>query len=160
MEVVVTGTGRCGTRSAAVHYGIGHEQIFTAKGPLAYNLPDSSWMAAPYLKRVKLPVIHLVRNPLDVINSLVGIGFFDDDLRPLHGSYRRFAERWCPQAFKPDRPLRRACRFYLEWDRTIDGQVVRIEDLTDTRLNTGHRAHFTWDDIPELVEVGTEYGYI
>ena len=159
--VVVTGTGNCGTASAAQHFGIGHEQVFTPfKPPEAFNLPDSSWLAAPYIGRIELPVIHLVRNPLDVVKSLVGGSLFDDQRRDEAGAYRLFVEKWCPQAFAVTDPTRRSCIFYVAWNRMIGGEPVRIEDLTDIRLNQRPRADLTWDDIPELEQIGAAYGYL
>lgn len=88
LKYIVTGTGRCGTMFMSRFFtdvGIpcGHEVIFTNEGIVAArsNLityqgldADSSYMAAPYLQNEILAgtsIIHLVREPMKVINSFV-----------------------------------------------------------------------------------------
>ena len=100
IQYIVVGTGRCGTLYTAnllTSLGIpcGHEAIFTPKGPdyevLAGNkepissdvskaenlsndkmlMADASYMAAPFLGLFDAQVIHIVRNPKDVIRSFV-----------------------------------------------------------------------------------------
>lgn len=88
LKYIITGTGRCGTMFMSrflTDMGIpcGHEVIFTNEGLTAAkaNLvtyeglnADSSYMAAPYLQHEILKnasVIHLVREPMKVINSFV-----------------------------------------------------------------------------------------
>ena len=104
--------------------------------------------------------MHLVRNPLDVVNSLIGTGLLDNERRVEMGAYRLYVERWCPQVFDVPDLIRRTCLFYLEWNRMIGGDPVKIEDLTDIRLNQRSRADLTWDDIPELVPIAIEYKYL
>lgn len=90
---VITGSGRCGTRYAAellTRCGVscGHEATFhpeNAAGwrgvPLDWGdrVADASWMAAPHvdiLTYLGVPVILLVRDPLEVVRSLVELAFF------------------------------------------------------------------------------------
>jgi GT2 family glycosyltransferase len=190
---VITGTGRSGTRYAAavlsaLQISCGHELIYRPDGPIpwANARGDSSWMAAPHLQdfyteHPEGTVVHLLRNPLDVINSLVGIGFFDDTQRAAHGPYRDYAEQHCPQAFLPNSPAERAATFVVDWNRRIEPWAklrAKVEDLTPqavqtiaqtvgsdpallfvekqlatvpTDLNHRPRAALGWDDVPDRV---------
>ena len=164
MTVVVTGTGGCGTASAAQHFGIGHERVFTPyQPPAGFDIPDSSWLAAPYIPQIRLPVVHVVRNPTDVVGALLGGGIFDEKRRAEAGPYRRYIEHWCPQVFVPAEPIRQVCQFYLLWNRMIGDNPVKIEDLTTIRINRRPhpgRVTISWDDIPELETIAIEYGYL
>jgi len=71
---------------------------------------DSSWLAAPFLGDLPKGVvaIHLVRNPLKSIASLVSLGHFDEWL-PAKNPYKRFmqkhmpleeAESWIPALYR------------------------------------------------------------
>ncbi len=83
---VVTGTGRCGTAHCMItlrQMGVPatHEEFFTLdrrsfdeRDRLAYDAcaaNDVALMAAPFLKQLGKPVLHLVRNPVDVVNSFL-----------------------------------------------------------------------------------------
>ena len=83
-KFIITGCGRSGTgfmqsRLNAVGIKCGHESVFTSKGFLKWGEldGDSSWYAAPFLDGfTDTNVIHLVRNPKDVIRSFYRIGVF------------------------------------------------------------------------------------
>lgn len=91
-RLLVVGTGRCGTRYAshvlrAAGVECGHEQVFTFRVALGIRRPawasfaaDSSWLAVPSLP-VKARTILLVRHPLDVVHSMLSLGWFADDRR-------------------------------------------------------------------------------
>ena len=106
-KLVITGSGRCGTGFVAnvltsLGFPCTHEGVF---GPLQADMwrgqmADASWMALPYLEELDPVmafdppidrVIHLVRNPIDVFNSLMGIRFFDPAAKSMHGPYVDFA---------------------------------------------------------------------
>jgi hypothetical protein len=85
-DFVVTGTGRCGTGLCMIvlkQMGVpaSHEAFFTldrrsfdAGDRVAYDrhpTNDVALMAAPFLRQVGKPALHLVRNPLDVVNSFL-----------------------------------------------------------------------------------------
>jgi hypothetical protein len=85
-QFVVLSTARAGSTYTAqllrqVGLRCSHEMFFTPSGfykSLRYD-GDASWLAVPYLehdKSLTTNVIHQVRNPLDVVSSLYGIGFF------------------------------------------------------------------------------------
>lgn len=138
---VITGTGRCGTgylANAMMYNRIrcGHEALFTPEGrsPNPFLRGDSSWMAAPHLEHFSGYVLHVVRHPLDVINSFVGIDFFGPT---DHGVYREFAEKHAPEVFEYESPVERAMAWYLVWNRRIEPwshKRVRVEDVTGDDL--------------------------
>ena len=105
---------------------------------------DSSYMSAPFLERVDTTVIHLVRNPVGVVGSLVGSVFrnfsnphpteFED--APDHVLYERFMYKHLPELGEEMPQLDRACLFYIRWNEMIEasGRVDmfhRVEDPPD-----------------------------
>jgi len=103
---VVTGCPRSGTHYLSeVLTRVGlvcrHESVF---GPHQSDFTglngahgDSSWLAVPFL--AQLPgdaiVMHQTRHPLDVVRSLLGIGFLDDVSRWIEGlDGARASIRW------------------------------------------------------------------
>lgn len=137
---VISGTGRSGTKYAAsilnaMQIPCGHESIFTAEGPREWGNArgDSSWMAAPFLEGFDGTVIHLVRDPLAVVNSLVGIGFFDETVTG-HEPYRGFVREHLPAAFLSDDPVMRAATFVRLWNELIEPLAdlrIKVEDLPE-----------------------------
>lgn len=118
----MVGTGRCGTKytSAVLNragLACGHEQIFTPYGlRRSFTfIADVSWLAVPHLGWFRGPVYHQVRDPIEVINSLLAIGFFSTD--PAHPFARRphrvFAERLF--GLSGDQ-VADAVRWYVEWN--------------------------------------------
>lgn len=104
---------------------------------------DSSYMAAPFLGHFDAAVIHVVRNPLNVVASLTG-GFFrqfagieptEYEDRPDHHLYEGFIYDTLPELGREMPQLDRACLFYVLWNEMIErsGKVSlfhRIEDDT------------------------------
>ncbi len=85
-DFVVTGTGRCGTALCMIvlkQMGVpaSHEAFFTLDrrtftdldraAYAAYPTNDVALMAAPFLRQIGTPVLHLVRHPVDVVNSFL-----------------------------------------------------------------------------------------
>ncbi|WFE45310.1 hypothetical protein [Verrucosispora sp. WMMD1129] len=140
MRLVVTGSGRCGTKYlsallTAAGVPCGHEQVFNADGPPVWPAglrADSSWMAVPHLP-LSCPVVLLVRHPLAVVRSWVEIGFFTHDAgNPTHGPLRRFA----PQVYEETTPADAALSMWLHLTRAAlphATRVVRIEHLDARR---------------------------
>jgi len=99
---------------------------------------DASWMAAPWLDTIEddVRVLHLVRNPRDVIMSLLRIGFFDDEPSSHTQPYTAFAIRHCPELVGCRTSQERATMFYVAWNRRIEASLahhlhaarVRVED--------------------------------
>jgi hypothetical protein len=105
---------------------------------------DSSYMAAPFLSEVDATVIHLVRNPIKVVGSLVG-GLFRNFSNPFpthfedlpgHILYERFIYEHLPELGEEMTQLDRGCLFYLRWNEMVEasGRVDlfhRVEDPPD-----------------------------
>lgn len=158
-KFLITGTGRCGSGYIArvlTGAGIptGHEEVFNPITLKALEQgqsedlwwPDkrpgeSSWLAAPYLPVYDspLPTVHLVRNPIDVLDSLVGIGFLS--MMGIHGDYERFAtfhyasamleSPWQKSKSRKE-IIRRNTRFIIHWHRMLnDLPRIKIESLQD-----------------------------
>jgi hypothetical protein len=79
-------------------------------------------MAAPFIDHPLMPdaaVIHVVRNPLAVISSLVldmhlfcdGEGYFDE--------FRRFALAHMPDVMHLPTEIERACMYWVQWNEMI-----------------------------------------
>jgi hypothetical protein len=83
IDLLITGTGRCGTQFMAewlTRSGVpcGHEAVFSYRGYTSQPdlVADSSWLAVPYLGLVTCRIVHIVRNPLDVVRSFMGTRHF------------------------------------------------------------------------------------
>jgi len=143
LDLVVTGTGRCGTGFASrwlTSAGIpcGHEQFYYFRGlPAAMErlrlqapelVAEASWMAAPFLDSAPLAgaaIIHLVRHPRGVIES---------NLRAPTSrapAYWKFLVEHCPEADARETVQDRAAAKWIYWNR-------RIEKALDGRRS------FTW----------------
>jgi hypothetical protein len=116
---------------------------------------DSSFMAAPFLKRINCPVIHVVRSPIGVVASMTGGAFknfadkgpsYFEDL-PEHNRYEKFIYDKLPELGGEMSQLDRACLFYVGWNRMIEesGKAVirhRIEDdVSDVKKLLGYEGH-------------------
>lgn len=135
----IVGTGRCGTGYmarllTAAGVACGHEQWWT---PMARRRrtgldADASWMAVPDVASGAWsgPVVHLVRNPVDVTASLLGIGFFAGRGRP---EYLAVALEHEPTLIgRPE--MEAAVEWWVRWNRrcaAVADMTVRVEDLPD-----------------------------
>lgn len=179
-RVLVTGTGRCGTGYVAtllnaVAIPATHEGVWsTETRPWSWQRVECSWLAVPHLESFDGPIVHLVRHPLDVINSLMGIEFFTN---PVHGDYVARAREIVD--LDGLEPLEQAMKFWVEMNRLIEPhasarfQIEQIgpEDFAaiaeatgarhsphemaaamekiPTNVNSRNRASFAWDDLPD-----------
>lgn len=90
---------------------------------------DSSYMAAPFLDSSiahDAKIIHLVRHPLEVINSFVyGLRYFrndclnEDDFKDYH----TFIYQHAPSILHYPDPISRAAVFYVEWNKLIESKA-------------------------------------
>lgn len=204
IKYVVTGTGRCGTGYAArllssAGVPCGHEALYGLSGPDFQAAEatdpgiaaDSSWLAAPFLKHLPdgVQVLHLVRHPQMVVDSLMRIRFFSGDVS-RYQPYLDFARRHLRFLNKFETELEKAAYFWLVWNRLIEVNaprgtpVVRVEQGADAILaalgiEPGERDLFddkyynthgdltrTWDlnELPinilgEMAEMAGRYGY-
>jgi hypothetical protein len=138
IDFVVTGTPRSGTTYIAKvlrRLGVDchHERWFTPWAVImeAYrsnDIPwgDSSWLAAPFIEMLPedTKVFHVVREPLNTLNSVIGTGQIDwpDD-------YRTFIARhcWSDENYWPADVGRDAQTFWVRWNQMIEqsGRVSR-----------------------------------
>ncbi|MDM4722757.1 hypothetical protein QTQ03_25325 [Micromonospora sp. WMMA1363] len=176
MRFVVTGSGRCGTTYLSrllTVAGIpcGHESVFDFRtedtiaatgGPdWRHYQADSSWQAVPLLERFPHPTVLVVRHPLRVVNSLLGLGFFDDVVgaaNPVHATLRGFAPEVYEQASEQDAAL-------YTWLALNRGALRHAELLF--RVERFGVAQFTrllrWagvDDVSRAPDVLREVGYV
>lgn len=144
LSTIITGTGRCGTGYAArvlssAGYPCGHETVFSFDGYDLAQAPglkaDSSWLAAPFVGDAALAgkrVVHLVRHPQRVIESLVRMRFFSGQVE-RYFPYEAFAREHLPSLDEYTDLVTKAAWFYLHWNRMILTQCpeavsVRVED--------------------------------
>lgn len=148
-KLIVTGTGRCGTAWVAnflnqLQVGIGHERIihpgYLPPAPGVDMLPEglrgeSSWMAVPHLPRLRdqgADVVHLVREPMACISSLLNTGLFNDEVPEAFIEYAKWLRDYMPIPY--DDPLLRTVYYYITWNEEIEKYAqfrMRIEDSHD-----------------------------
>lgn len=81
---------------------------------------DSSYIAAPFLSRMpEVKVIHVVRNPMDVINSYVFDAKYFSQREPTN-EWERLIYYFLPEMVDLPNPLERAAYFYLAWNTMIE----------------------------------------
>lgn len=136
LRFVVVGTGRCGTTYTAellqrAGIPVDHKAVFTEKGPMPVERleGDASWMAVPYLDRFSGAILHQVREPLAVIDSLLDLGLFASPFTDeIHRPWRRFLESHFTLCGDP---VLDAMRFYVQWNARCETHAdlrIRIED--------------------------------
>jgi hypothetical protein len=152
-------------------FGLNHEINYTPFTTFETARFDNecSWLAQPFLQvlknDLKIKIIHLVRHPLAVINSLIGIDFW---VAYKHTYYTRFIYEHLKGIEALTDPIQKSMFYYIYWNKPLEEEPrLRIEDFQNTpRLNMKDRAELTWDDLPqgklkdELEEVKVRYGYV
>ncbi len=151
LEILVTGTGRCGTgfiaeliSSAGVHCT--HEQVFNPMGwsyaleqmrlmnerPEWKWIAESSWCGAVYLDRPELAgvtVVHLVRHPKKVIDSHLREWKAN---HPYYSPHYHWLEKHLPELAEYDTPEgKAACK------------ILRLNEMIEARADLFH--HIEWD---------------
>lgn len=185
MRFLVVGSGRSGTGYCASLFnsaGIkcGHQSIFRHEHTLGkpYDWGDyeggSSFEAVPLLCKItKEPVrvVAVLRHPLKVIASYVGLGMFGDDMREKYDQLSLVLDLFFPQVLEQRTPIERAAEFWMRWNaeaiRYADA-VLKLEEMTPKKLfeaagqpyksNRGpldrnlrrklRQVEVWWDDIP------------
>jgi len=142
-RAVVTGTGRSGTgymsrliTEATGHATCGHEGWFAELGDRTPGLDvDSSWLALPAIEAGTWtgPVVHVVRNPIACVASLLRTEFFG-----MHAGtpYPQFALANCAPAADAlaISPVAAAVEFWAHWNARCAAAAhltVRLEDVSD-----------------------------
>lgn len=154
---LIVGTGRSGTGFMSrffsyLHTPCGHEETFNPKRigqaggknpPWSPHRGEASWMAVPFMDQWEVPTAHIVRNPLEVIRSMVGIKWLDKS--GLHGDYEQIALQVMEQigideikdweeTDDRDELIHRACVFLACWTQLIANHGHpwwRVEDVRD-----------------------------
>lgn len=188
---VITGCGRSGTLFTArlltlMGVRTSHEEYFTAFSTVGAELQFSQWLrwtgtegevsslAAPRAStlgqmrgptiRWPIRLVHLVRNPIPVMRSLMGLGTFAQTKWLLPNI--KFFFRHLPQASFDDAPIVLCMKYWLYWNRLVqaDGYLtgrVRIETITQPAVWRGLLemiGHEAGDDLTEAMErLGTKH---
>lgn len=143
LKYLVLATPRSGTTFItkafnSIDINCGHERIFGPEEGI-YELTeiivqkrmmkfidtvvDSSWYAVPFLnlETSVIPelatIIHLVRHPLAVIESLLAIRLFQRETSDFSMMY---AIKHTPNIESNDSEIIKCCKFYLHWNRQIE----------------------------------------
>jgi hypothetical protein len=102
---------------------------------------ESSYMAAPYLhdsilSRTK--IIHVVRNPIKVVNSFCNYINYFKDSEPST-SFEEFIYDNIPELKKPMSQYERAALYYVRWNELIEKRKCdlfhKVENGTDAVMN-------------------------
>jgi hypothetical protein len=180
MKLLMTGSTRSGQkfvsrslRKAGVK--VGWENCYRMEGFVGWKkyVGDVSCMAVPWLHEIRpdeVQVIHLVRSPIDVMNSMVGKKWFGPQLGGHPGVWQAWLSRHCPEAFEPEDPLERAATWWLRWNERVEpyaDDLLRVETWGKGRDNATHdsvRLHHTLDELPpalrdEVIAKAESYGY-
>lgn len=168
MPLIITGCPRSGTMTAANVFGMWHERQLSVSN-VAQTVADvapieseCAWPAAPFVPLLLergLRVVHLVRNPLHTIASMVA--------RQMFGREDHVSDQFIRQHLKMPlygTPLQNCTRLWVAWNQMLSDLHVpriRIEDIANApRLHKGPQSEsLTWDDIPMARELAKEYGY-
>lgn len=152
--MIVTGCQRSGTMTCAKIFGINHEVVFVpgVKLEILKNrkiASESSWLAQPFVNYLNSihKIIHIVRHPLAVVNSLLGIGFWEYS---EHEPYRNFVERYLPIP-EDYSSLEKSLYYWFEWNSSLLSYPrIQIEAISNApQLNSRPRGNLqSWDDIP------------
>jgi hypothetical protein len=133
---------------------------------------DSSYMAAPFLDHPVLQdtrILHVVRHPMDVINSFVlGLNYFQEWLPT--DVWHRFIYTHVPELRLDYHPLDRAALYYVHWNRLIEARsagkpyfLCQVESIThqlfdyldrrcdDEKLLTARKINSRMDGKPEYL---------
>ena len=139
IKYLIAGTPRSGTGYVAklmtsAGVPIGHEMFFGMPGHGYYPVGaqgDSSWMSVPFLQNFDAKIIHIVRNPLDNLASLIARDTFDDD-NMMNGIYSIFKMISLPDLRKYDED-NKYLAFYIMWNMQIDKVEhfkIKLEDIS------------------------------
>lgn len=94
------------------------------------TVADSSYLAVPFLEHPSfknIPILHVVRHPMDVISSFVlDLGYFSEN-QPHNSQSNNWGEVYekiiwdtTPEIAFPQTQLERACWYYYEWNKIIE----------------------------------------
>ena len=161
--MIITGCQRSGTATVAHIFGLTHEDFINPQNLINWKIEDlipklghgeASWLAQPFVSLLKQThkVLHLVRHPLAVLNSLEGIGFWTDD---GHELYRNFIFDHLPDILSYDDVIEKSLYYWIYWNKPLTlFPRIRIEDIFNApKLNSRPRANYTMDTINNSSQV-------
>ena len=175
--MIITGCQRSGTKTAAKIFGIPHETNFSPENLENWTLgrkeSECSWLAWPYIESLKYhhSIIHLVRHPLRVINSIVGIGFWTSN---SHEPYRNFILKHLGWEIEfpltVGQTIALSMDYWVQWNKPLmEYPRIRIEDIANApKLNSQKRDNLSMEEIKgcvpealyaELTELAEEMYY-
>lgn len=172
MTLIVTGCPRSGTTTAARVFGMLHEEQFSAaKAALSASdgglmlQSECAWPAAPFARRLLargMAVVHLVRNPLHTIPSMMQRQLLARDGGVRAGN-DQFIRRHI-QVPNDGTMLEKCTVLWVRWNSMLsdlDLPRIRIEDIVNApRLHEGPPTEpLMWADIPTARTLAREYGY-
>ena len=138
IKYLISGTPRSGTGfmsqlMSSAGIPIGHEMFFGMPGHGYYPINaqgDSSWMAVPFIQNFDAIVIHIVRNPLDNIASLIHRNTFSEE--SIKSSIYTFFKMMRLPSLSQFGGMDMYLHFWLNWNKQIDlveNVRVSLEDV-------------------------------
>jgi len=150
---------------------------------------ESSYMSAPFLNHEKLKdtkIIHLVRNPIKVVESFCNINYFCD--KKPNNEWEEFIYSHAPELTNDLNQIDRCCLYYIIWNNKIEKNKInlffKLEEKIDKLFNflniKNNNNYFSekingiWNKIDkkfdinsisdskilfEFVQIGKKYGY-
>lgn len=105
-------------------------------------LAESSYMSAPFLSNFdSCQIIHLIRNPIDVVSSFLAFNYFSNSYPSNDKNgigikvYEEFIYSHIPELKQEMSQVDRACLYWICWNELIENSkkvdyIHRIEDST------------------------------
>jgi len=124
---------------------------------------EASWLAVPHLGTAssRIHVVHQVRNPLNVVRSFVGFGFFE---RAVDKPYRDFIFKHAPEVIKQPDAIDKSMMYWLAWNRRTQVHAEsrhQLEQLDAVKLQTlvrlAGRAVTVQQVVQVMAKVGNKY---
>lgn len=141
-KFLITGTPRSGTHYVSdlltsVGIQTHHEIFYGMAGYGSYREEaqgESSWLAVPFLPRDvpnwKCPVVHIIRDPLRAISSMMRSDFLSD-VAIKFNPYTRFVCEVLPRIERMTED-KRYMYFWVEWNKRIESfsnKRLKVEDI-------------------------------
>jgi hypothetical protein len=154
LKLLITGTGRCGTRFmadwlTASGTPCGHEKAFGYAGyTTGPEIADASWLAVPYLGLVpdSVRIIHLVRNPLHVVRSFLGTNHFGPFTRKhLVRPWHRYMSLHF--GYNGAEPVQQAMKYWVKWNVAIEAWIDArsvVREWSDDRIRIENLRSVPW----------------
>lgn len=105
---------------------------------------ESSFMSAPFLNMFeRTKVIHMVRNPLKVVRSFMGMGYFTNPFVFFEESpYEFFIYENMPELREEMSQLERTCLYWILWNELIEN-TGRVSYRHNLEASTDGLSNFT-----------------